>query len=83
MTDIIKIENLIFKYPPNENGEEKIAINDISLSIAEKSFSEPLDWAFFAVDQCRFLPTAIFSAMVQALRTSEASPPEPRRWGRR
>lgn len=39
MTDIIKIENLIFKYPPNENGEEKIAINDISLSIAEGSFT--------------------------------------------
>lgn len=39
MTDIIKIENLIFKYPPNENGKEKIAINDISLSIAEGSFT--------------------------------------------
>lgn len=39
MTDIIKIENLIFKYPPNEKGEEKIAINDISLSIAEVSFT--------------------------------------------
>lgn len=39
MTDIIKIENLIFKYSPNENGEEKIAINDISLSIAEGSFT--------------------------------------------
>ena len=39
MTDIIKIENLIFKYPPNENGEEKIAINDIRLSIAEGSFT--------------------------------------------
>lgn len=39
MTDTIKIENLIFKYPPNENGKEKIAINDISLSIAEGSFT--------------------------------------------
>lgn len=29
--------------------------------------SERLDWAFFAVDQRRFPPTAIFSAMVQAL----------------
>lgn len=39
MTDIIKVENLIFKYPPGESGKEKTAIDDISLNIEEGSFT--------------------------------------------
>ena len=36
---LIEIENLTFKYPPDEQGREKTALDGISLSIEEGSFT--------------------------------------------
>ena len=62
------IKNAVaFAYALAQTGIEPVSECRRFGHVERQVCSEPLDWAFFAVDQRRFPPTAIFSAMVQAL----------------
>lgn len=62
------IKNAVaFAYALAQTGGEPVSECRRFGHVERQVRHEPLDWAFFAVDQRRFPPTAIFSALVQAL----------------
>ncbi len=62
------IKNAVaFSWALAQEGSEPVSETRRFAHVDRTVVRAPLDWAFFAVDLRRFPPTAVFSAMVQAL----------------